>query len=79
MRDIAQRYKREFPRSVQILLRGVGGLHRSGSQLLSYLLFESGYCRALIELGHKDALAQADKLMEFVSGRSTTGGRGAAG
>lgn len=70
MRDIAQRYKREFPRSVQILLRGVGGLHRSGSQLLSYLLFESGYCRALIELGHKDALAQADKLMEFVNGRS---------
>ncbi|HSC48605.1 MAG TPA: patatin-like phospholipase family protein, partial [Gammaproteobacteria bacterium] len=66
MRDIAQRHKNEFPRSVRLLLSGVGGLHRSGSQLLSYLLFESGYCRDLMELGRKDAHAQADKLAEFI-------------
>ena len=66
MRDIAQRHKNEFPRSVRLLLSGVGGLHRSGSQLLSYLLFESGYCKDLIELGRKDAHAQSDKLLEFI-------------
>lgn len=66
IRDIADRHKREFPRSVRLLLRGVGGLHRSGSQLLSYLLFESGYCRELVALGHRDAMAQRDKLMEFI-------------
>ena len=66
IRDIAQRHKDEFPRSVKFLLRGVGGLHKSGSQLLSYLLFESGYCRDLIDLGHRDATAQADKLLEFI-------------
>jgi NTE family protein len=66
MRDIAQHHMREFPRSVRLLLRGVGAMHKSGSQLLSYLLFESGYCRDLIELGQRDAQAQADKLLAFV-------------
>jgi NTE family protein len=67
IRDIAQRHKAEFPRSVRLLLRGVGGMHRSGSQLLSYLLFESGYCRELVELGYRDGMAQADKLLEFMN------------
>ena len=66
IRDIAQRHKDEFPQSVKFLLRGVGGLHKSGSQLLSYLLFEGRYCRDLIDLGVRDAQAQADKLLEFI-------------
>lgn len=66
IRDIAQRHRDEFPRGVRLLLRGLGGMHKSGSQLLSYLLFESGFCRELIELGRQDALAQADKLLEFL-------------
>ena len=66
IRDLATKHKNEFPRSVKLLLRGVGGLHRSGSQLLSFLLFESGYCRDLIDLGEKDARAQADKLLAFI-------------
>jgi len=66
IRDIAQRHKSEFPGSVKFLLRGVGGLHKSGSQLLSYLLFEGGYCRDLIELGQRDAMEQADKLLAFI-------------
>ncbi len=74
IREIAQRHKREFPRSVRVLLRGVGGLHQSGSQLLSYLLFEGGYCRELLELGRKDALAQADKLLAFLGAESAAGG-----
>ncbi len=74
IREIAQRHKRDFPRSVRVLLRGVGGLHQSGSQLLSYLLFESGYCRELLELGRKDALTQADKLLAFLGAESAAGG-----
>ena len=66
IRDIAQRHKQEFPRSVRFLLRGIGGLHRSGSQLLSYLLFEGKYCRDLIELGVRDAQVNADKLLPFL-------------
>ncbi|HEY1991465.1 MAG TPA: patatin-like phospholipase family protein, partial [Gammaproteobacteria bacterium] len=68
IRDIAQRHKREFPASVRFLLRGVGGLNRSGSQLLSYLLFEGKYCRDLIDLGVRDAQAQREKLLAFLHG-----------
>jgi NTE family protein len=68
IRDIAQRHKREFPASVRFLLRGVGGLNRSGSQLLSYLLFEGKYCRDLIDLGVRDAEAQKDQLLAFIHG-----------
>ena len=66
MRDIAQRHLRELPRSMRMLLRMLGGNHKNGSQLMSYLLFESGFCRELVELGCKDARAQADKLLEFL-------------
>jgi NTE family protein len=68
IRDIAQRHKREFPASVRFLLRGVGGLNRSGSQLLSYLLFEGKYCRDLIDLGMRDAQTQKDQLLAFLHG-----------
>jgi NTE family protein len=67
IRDIAQRHKNEFPVSVRVLLNRVGGMNRSSSQLLSYLLFESGYCCELIELGLRDARAQADALRAFLS------------
>jgi NTE family protein len=66
MRDIAHRHLNEFPRSMRMLLRMLGGNHKNGSQLMSYLLFESGFCRELVELGRKDALAQADKLLAFL-------------
>ena len=66
MRDIAQRHLNEFPRSVRMLLRMLGGTHKNGSQLMSYLLFESGFCRELVELGRRDGLAQADKLLAFL-------------
>ncbi|MGH8338465.1 MAG: patatin-like phospholipase family protein, partial [Gammaproteobacteria bacterium] len=66
IRDIAQRHLPEFPRSVRMLLRMLGGTHKSSSQLVSYLLFENGFCRELVELGRKDALAQAEKLLAFI-------------
>jgi NTE family protein len=66
IREIAQRHKDEFPASVRMLLNRVGGMNRSSSQLLSYLLFESGYCSELIELGLRDARAQSDALRAFL-------------
>jgi len=68
IRDIARRHIYDFPRSMRLLLRAMGGLHKTGSQLLSYLLFEAGYCQELIALGHKDGLAQADRLLHFIAG-----------
>jgi NTE family protein len=35
-------------------------------QLVSYLLFESGFTRALIDMGYRDALAMEDELRAFL-------------
>jgi len=69
LRSIAARHVREMPRPIRILMRGLGALNYGGSQLLSYLLFESGYTRELIELGYEDAMARRDDLLSFMEGQ----------
>jgi NTE family protein len=61
---IAMSYVHELPRSMRILL--YGALTRRGSNLVSYLLFEKAYCRALIQLGYEDTMRRTDDLMEFL-------------
>jgi len=63
---IAARYLDELPWSVRFMLRGVGAMSRSGSNLASYLLFERGFCRALIDLGYQDTMARRDEMLEFL-------------
>ena len=41
-------------------------MNRSGMQLVSYLLFESGFTRELIEMGFRDALEMEDELRAFL-------------
>jgi NTE family protein len=62
------RYVHQMPRTLRIMLRGLGALNYGGRQLLSYLLFESGYTRALIRLGYDDAMRRADELRSFMEG-----------
>jgi NTE family protein len=71
IRDIAQRHAAQFPRSVRLLLGGLGGLAPEGRPLVSYLLFESAFCRELIELGYRDGLnarAEIAQLLEIDAG-----------
>jgi NTE family protein len=68
VRDYALRYMHEMPRPVRVLMRGLGALNYGGRQLISYLLFEAGYTRALIELGYEDAMARRDELIAFMEG-----------
>jgi len=63
---IALEYAAELPRTIRLLLGTVGGTRRSGSNLLSYLLFEKGYCRALIRLGYADTMARGAELVAFL-------------
>lgn len=58
-----------MPRPIRILMRGLGAGNRGGSQLLSYLLFESGYTRELIALGFNDAMARQKDLLAFMEGQ----------
>jgi NTE family protein len=63
------RHTHELPWTVRFLLRGIGAMNRNGSNLASYLLFESGYCRALIDLGYEDTMARRAEVLEFLSPR----------
>jgi NTE family protein len=63
---LAGAYAHELPRTIRTLLGAVGGLKRNATTLLSYLLFERGYARALIRLGYNDAIARRDDLAEFL-------------
>lgn len=63
--DIAGEHASEMPRAVKMVLGGSGNASKSGSGLLSYLLFSQGYCRALIELGYHDAIGRSQEILEF--------------
>ena len=66
LEKIAAQYSHELPGTIRTLLASVGGTRRSGSNLLSYLLFEKSYCRELIKLGYKDTMARKDDLLAFL-------------
>ena len=55
---IAARFLHDLPATVRFILRPIGALSRSGSNLASYLLFEESFCRALIDLGYEDTVSR---------------------
>lgn len=63
---IAARHRREMPAALRLFLRGPGATRDSGGGVLSYLLFEPGYCSELIELGYQDAMAKKAELCAFL-------------
>lgn len=67
-REIAARHSGDIPLGLRSLLRVIGGRDASGYQLASYLTFEAGYTRALIELGYRDAMEARTAITAFMSG-----------
>jgi len=79
IREIAARHVGELPWPVRLLLGGMGALNKGGTQLLSYLLFESGFTRELIDLGYRDAMNNKDDLLAFMQGESIDANAGISG
>ena len=67
---LAAQHSRELPIAVRVLMSVIGGMRRGGGTLLSYLLFEPGYCRELIDVGYKDTMARRDEISEFLGVKS---------
>ncbi len=66
IREVAERHVKELPRGVRLLLGGLGAINKGGRQLISYLLFESGFTRELIDMGYRDALEMEADLRAFL-------------
>jgi len=63
---MAADHAHELPLSIKTLLRGIGAYSKTDSSFMSYLLFEKGYCNALIKLGYEDTLKQKENIQHFL-------------
>ena len=68
--SLALQYVDNLPGAVRAVLRGFGSTQGTGANLTSYLLFDRGFCRALLGLGYEDAMARRDELEAFLAGDS---------
>jgi len=80
VRSIAAEHAHEMPAALRFLLRRLGAArrgrgHAGAVQLISYLLFESGFTRALIDLGYQDGRARAAEILDFLSDEPPAGPR----
>ena len=63
---VAQRFAHRMPRLVRYLMDGLGTPDAQSADLMSYLLFDAAYTRALVDIGYRDAHERADELDAFL-------------
>jgi NTE family protein len=62
---VAMKHASQLPSSIRLFVRGSGATQKSGSGVLSYLLFEAEYCRDLMDLGYNDSMGRREELLRF--------------
>ncbi|MBT8138826.1 MAG: patatin-like phospholipase family protein [Gammaproteobacteria bacterium] len=65
---LATEHIADLPRGLRTVLKAMGaGGASGGGNLASYLMFESAYCKELIQYGYSDAMAEAEHIRQFFS------------
>lgn len=67
--ELANSFEARLPGALRFLTRGLGTKETRSNDLLSLLMFQPDYVQALIDLGEKDAAAQAEAIDAFLDGR----------
>lgn len=70
---VAKAMAHRMPAVVRYVLEGLGTPDAQSADLMSYLLFDTAYTRALIDIGYQDAAARIDEIEEFVRGGEAAG------
>ena len=63
---VAQRFADRMPRLVRYAMDGLGTPDAQSADLMSYLLFDSAYTGALVEIGYADAGARIGEIEAFL-------------
>ncbi len=62
--EIARQHAHHLPRLIRMSISAFGSLDEA-SEIMSYLLFETDFCKKLINMGYKDAMASKDEIVDF--------------
>jgi NTE family protein len=65
---VAKAMSHRMPGVVRYILEGLGTPDAQSADLMSYLLFDRSYTRALVDIGYQDAGARIDEIEAFVRG-----------
>ena len=64
-----ERFAHRMPRLVRYVMDGLGTPDAQSADLMSYLLFDAAYTRALLDIGYRDADARIDEIEAFLRAR----------
>ena len=76
---LSGKHGRSLPRTVRFFFRRIGITKKTGSSILSYLLFEKTFTQELIALGYNDAMHQKDEILRFFGADSDSEAANASG
>ena len=66
---LSAQFEKQLPRSLRFFTRGFGTRETDAPDSLSLLMFQPDYIDHLMQLGERDAKAQADTLSSFLKGQ----------
>ena len=64
---VASRHASKMPRLIRHVMDGLGTPDAQSADLMSYLLFDSGYPKTLVDIGWRDADARIDEIEAFLA------------